>query len=94
MPHGSPDALRASLIAAIREASHSPRGVPASLEDDAREFARAQRVAGVAVEKVIIDVKAIVRSEAGELALLFLPRIVGWTVAGYFAGTPRRDDPR
>ena len=88
----SPEALRAALIEALREAHRAGRGIPPSLELPARAFARAQREAGVAVEKVIIEIKAIVRSETNDREVLYIPRLVGWTVAGYFAGTPGREE--
>lgn len=88
----SPELLRAALIEALREAYRAGLGIPPSLEPRARAFARAQREAGVAVEKVIIEMKAIVRAETNDRELLFVPRLVGWTVAGYFAGSQSREE--
>lgn len=80
-------ALRAQLIARLDEAYRARRGVPASLEPHARAYAHAHRVAGTPIERVLVDMKALVAERALEDAHLFIPRIVGWTVAGYFDRT-------
>lgn len=85
--------LRAALIETIRSARATGRGIPPELEGRVRAYARAQREAGLLVEQVLIEVKALVRAEAGADELVFTPKVVGWTVAGYFEGT-RRNDPR
>jgi hypothetical protein len=92
VPDTTPDQLRTALIQAIRDASQAGSGIPASLESATRDHARAQREAGMPVEKLIIDMKDAIRREAGEMEFLFIPRVIGWTVAGYFAGTPRHDE--
>ena len=78
--------LRTALVAAIRAAYHAGAGVPPELEDRTKAYARAQHSAGVSVEKVIIDIKDMLRTETAEYALVYIPRIVGWAVAGYYQG--------
>ena len=86
-------ALHAALVVALRDADAAGRGLPPALEGLVRSYARALRLDGVAVERMIVDVKAMVRAETGNHELVFMPRIVGWAVAGYFAGSapPERD---
>jgi hypothetical protein len=92
VPDTTPELLRAALIEAIRDACDAGRGIPASLEAAARDHARAQREAGLPVEKLIIQMKDAIRRETGQQEFLFLPRVIGWTVAGYFAGTSEREE--
>jgi hypothetical protein len=80
---------RSGLAGALRDAFDRRLGVPPSLEPVVREFSRARRLEGVAIEKVLIEVKQLIREETGDHAPLFTPRVVGWAVAGYFAGTGR-----
>jgi hypothetical protein len=84
--------LREVFTRALREAYLSGRGAPATMEPSVRAYARALRLDGIAVEKMIIDVKGIVRGETGHHELVFIPPIVGWAVAGYFAGISPKDD--
>jgi hypothetical protein len=84
-------ALRESFSRALRDAYRAGRGVPPAMEQEVRAYARALRTEGVMVEKMIIDVKGIVRAETGHHELVFIPPIVGWAVAGYFAGTSPKD---
>lgn len=45
------------------------------------------------IEKAVIHIKELVRSETGGDEAVFIPSVVGWAIAGYFAGTdpaPRR----
>lgn len=44
-------------------------------------------MAGTPIERVLVEVKALVTEGALEDAPIFIPRIVGWTVAGYFDRT-------
>ena len=83
----SPDLLRAALTAALGDAGRGARGLPATIEPMVRAWARARRLGGDPIERVIVDLKAIVREQASSDDLVFLPRLVGWTVAGYFAGS-------
>lgn len=84
-------ALRLALINALREAYRNGLGAPRTLETHVRDYARAMRLAGVPVEKVIIEVKAMVNAETLDHEPVFRPRVVGWSVAGYFAGTSPND---
>lgn len=75
---------------ALREATEAGRGVPSDLEQVVRAFASAEHDAGRLVEEMLLDVKAIVRETTGRDEPLFMPKVIGWSVAGYFAGRPRR----
>lgn len=88
----TPD-LRRALASALRDAYNAALGVPPLLEQRVREYARALRIDGVPVEKMLVDVKELVRSETKQHELVFMPRIVGWSVAGYYAGTSPKDAP-
>ena len=57
------------------------------MEELVRTYARLHRESGTKIEQVILDVKALVRDATGNDEFLFTPRIVGWTVAGYFNGS-------
>jgi hypothetical protein len=50
-----------------------------------REFARLEHDAGVAIERVLVDVKHMLNETVHGDASLYSPRIVAWIVAGYFA---------
>jgi hypothetical protein len=39
------------------------------------------------IEPALIEVKALVRELTGSDAPIFIPKVVGWTVAGYCADT-------
>ena len=79
-----PAAHRARLVASLKEAYQARRGVPPSLEAEVREYAHAQRVAGALIEQVLVEVKAIVAETVLDDAPVFTPRVVGWTVAGFY----------
>ena len=79
-----PAALRARLVAALQEAYQARRGVPPALEADVRAYAHAQHVAGTRIEQVLVEIKAIVADTVREDAAVFTPRVVGWTVAGFY----------
>ncbi len=89
--HVTTAALRASLVITLRDAHRSGLGVPAAMQAQVREYARSLRLDGVPIERAIIDVKSIVKSETADHEIVFLPRVVGWMVAGYFAGTSPKD---
>jgi hypothetical protein len=82
-------ALRAQLAAQLDEAHRARRGVPPALEAHVRAYAHAQRVASVPIERVLVDVKALVSERMAADTPVFIPRVVGWTVAGYFDGATR-----
>jgi len=63
--------------------------VPPALEAPVRAYARAQREIGIAIERVLVDVKALVSERMLADTPVFIPRVVGWTVAGYFDGATR-----
>ena len=75
------------LAEALRLASEARRGLPAALEETVRAFARARRLGGRTVGETLVEVKALVTSNAGRDELVFMPKVVGWTVAGYFEGS-------
>lgn len=85
----APSALRAQLIAQLDEAHRARRGVPPALEAPVRAWARAQREAQIPIERVIVDMKALVSEHVHADTPVFIPRVVGWTVAGYFDGASR-----
>jgi hypothetical protein len=80
-------ALTVQLIDALRAAHGAGRGLPAGLEPLVRAYARAQREAGAVIGAVLVDVKALVRDNTGRDEPIFTPKVVGWTVAGFFEGT-------
>ena len=83
--------LRTAFAAAVRAAYEAGVGVPPALEAPTRALARAEHDAGVPVEKMIIEIKELLRTQTSDHALVFIPRVVGWAVSGYFAGSPRRE---
>ena len=56
-----------------------------------RDYARAARLSGMPVQRMLVDVKEAVRSITGDLESVFMPRVVGWAVAGFFAGMVPED---
>jgi hypothetical protein len=84
-----PTAARARLLAALGAARDARRGVPETLEPEVRTFARLSREHGLSISEMLIEVKALVRAHVGVDEPLFTPKVVGWAVAGYFAGTAR-----
>jgi hypothetical protein len=89
MPDDGPTAARARLLTALTAARDARRGVPKTLEAEIRTFARASRDAGLSISELLIEVKEIVRAQMGADEPLFTPKVVGWAVAGYFAGANR-----
>lgn len=80
-------AARARLLAALHAARDARRGVPDTLQFEVRAFARASREAGLSIAELLIEVKELIRTQMGADEPLFTPKVVGWAVAGYFAGT-------
>lgn len=80
----APSPLRTELAAALICAHRARRGVPHSLEPLVRAFARAERDAGVPVERVLVDLKRLLAETVYADADLFAKRVVGWAVAGYY----------
>jgi hypothetical protein len=81
------DTLRLALVAAISAARSARRGDPHPIEPVVRDYARARREAGSPVTSVLVEIKALLVEHAGTDAAPFTPKVVGWTVAGYFAGS-------
>jgi hypothetical protein len=84
-----PSSLRVQLTARLDEAYRARRGVPPALEASVRAYAHALRVAGIPIERALVDVKTLVAERALDDTPIFIPRIVGWAVAGYFDGASR-----
>lgn len=84
-----PAALRARLVAALQDAYQARRGVPPALEAEVRAYANAQHAAGTRIEQLLVEVKAIVAEVVREDAAVFTPRVVGWTVAGFYNRTAK-----
>jgi hypothetical protein len=84
-----PAELRARLVASLQEAYRARRGVPPTLEAHVREYAHAQHEAGARIEQVLVEIKAIVAETVLEDASVFTPRVVGWTVAGFYSRAAR-----
>jgi hypothetical protein len=85
------DAKRAEFISALRSAYAARRGVTPDVEPTVRAYARAMREAGMPVGRALVEVKDLVRAHTGYDEPIFTPKVIGWAVAGYFAGTERRD---
>lgn len=85
---------RAAFIDALRSAYAVRRGVTPQLETATRIYARAMRLAGEDIGRTLVQVKDLVRAHSGYDEPIVMPKVVGWTVAGFFEGTPRRDAPR
>jgi hypothetical protein len=83
------DALRATLVEVLRSAHAASRGVSPAVEPAVRAHARAMREAGISIAQTLVEVKSLVREHTGHDEPIFTPKVVGWTVAGYFDGTSR-----
>ena len=75
---------RSLLIGALDDAHRARRGVPASLEPLVRMFARAEREAGIPMERVLVELKQLLADTVHGDADIFAKRVVGWAVAGYY----------
>jgi hypothetical protein len=75
----------------LEAAGKAGRGVTTELEGAVREHARARREAGEPISRVLIDLKTLVRAYIGRDEAIFTPKVVGWAVAGYFAGTSQSE---
>lgn len=74
------------LVGALRDAHAAGRGVPPDLEPVVRAYAASRRAAGDPVERILVDIKALLREHVGTDVDVFRHRVVGWAVAGFFAG--------
>jgi len=86
---------RDALVAALGSAFRAQRGVPPDIEPLVRQYGRALREGGAPIEKAVVHVKALVRNETHGDEALFIGKLVGWAIAGYFGGTePSSRRPR
>lgn len=81
---------RTAYVESLRSAHAAGRGATPSVEVAVRAYARALREAGVAVGTALVEVKSLVREHTGLDEPIFVPKVVGWAVAGYFDGTSDR----
>ena len=86
-PTGDP--RRASFIDALRSAHAARRGVTPIVEAAARAYARAKRESGTAIGETLVDVKDLVRAHTGYDEPIFMPKVIGWVVAGFYDGSGR-----
>jgi len=84
MSTDSPTSARTQLVAALGEAHRVRLGVPASLEPLVRAYARVELDAGMPMERVLVELKALLAETVHGDADLFAKRVVGWAVAGYY----------
>jgi hypothetical protein len=77
------------LAQALRLAHQARRGLLPDLEETVRAFARGKRLSGRSVGETLIEVKALVTAHTGLDELVYMPKVVGWTVAGFFEGSNR-----
>lgn len=84
MAPDTPASARTELAEALAEAYRVRLGVPASLEPLVRRFARAEREAGLPMERVLVALKQLLAETVHADADLFAKRVVGWAVAGYY----------
>ena len=89
MPEPTLELLSTRLADALRDAYAARRGVPADLQPLVREHAKAWREAGRNIESLIVNAKELVRTCTGPDETVFIPRIIGWSIAGFFQGTTR-----
>jgi hypothetical protein len=88
MPDGpTAAAARQEFRRALAAASPHVGNPASSLEAPARAYARAQREAGLRIEAVLQEAKYMLVEETGINEPVLKPRVIGWIVAGYFAGT-------
>ena len=84
------ETMTAQFVENLRLAHAARRGVPANMEVVVRAYARAQREAGVPIGCMVVEVKDLVRVHTGQDDAIFTPRVVGWTVAGFFQRAVRK----
>lgn len=81
------EVARAAYIESLRLAHAARRGVTPSVEVAVRAYARAMREADIAIGTALVEMKDLVRAHTGPDEPIFTPKVVGWAVAGYYAGT-------
>jgi hypothetical protein len=82
---------RAAFIDALRSAYVARRGATPQVEATAREYALAMRTAGSGIGQALVQVKDLVRAHSGYDEPIVTPKVIGWTVAGFFYGVSPRD---
>jgi len=60
--------------------------VTPAVEIAVRAFARAMREADMAIGTALVEMKTLVHAHTGHDEPIFTPKVVGWAIAGYFAG--------
>lgn len=85
MSSAVPGDKREACAESLRSAYAARRGVTPSLE--VRAYARALREADIVIGPALVEVKHLVRAHTGLHEPIFMPRVVGWAIAGYFEGT-------
>lgn len=85
----SSSALRLRFAEALRSACFAKRVPSAALEEITRSHARARRLAGDDIASALVDVKTLVQDCTEKDEPIFTPKVVGWTVAGFFHGSAR-----
>jgi hypothetical protein len=92
MPDAASAAARTALLNAMATIPETGRFDPTSLEAPVRAYARAQREGGVGIVAFLTDVKAMMKERTGRNEPVLTPRVIGWAVAGYYAGTTKGGD--
>jgi hypothetical protein len=87
LPSDSIEVLSSRLADALRAAHAAGLGVPPDLQGLVRDFARAWRLSGGEIGPLLVEAKRLVRETTGTHEPVFTPKIVGWSIAGYFDGT-------
>ena len=94
LPADELEAATSRVTQALAQAHRARSGLPAEMQALVRAYAHAHRVAGSDFSAVLVEVKSLVQDHSGSDEIVFMTKIVGWTVAGYFAGTgAARGDP-
>jgi hypothetical protein len=88
------DAARAAFIEALRSAYAARQGATPQVEATARAYALGMRKAGSGIGQALVLVKDLVRAHSGYDEPIVTPKVVGWTVAGFFHGTSPKDADR
>jgi hypothetical protein len=89
MPDAASAAARTALLNAIATIPEIGRLDPGLLEAPVRAYAKAQREAGIGIVALLTDVKRMLKERAGRNEPVLTPRVIGWAVAGYYAGTSK-----
>ena len=90
LPSGDLPAALDRLTNALADAHAARRGVPVELRPIVAAYAKAARASGVEIGAFLVDVKQIIRRTTGQDEALFIPKVVGWAIAGFFEGTSSR----